>query len=294
MSRKEGEHMADYQGSTAQVGNSSKGGVKIRTIIMLLLFAFVGGIILAGWVLNHYSLFAFGKAVTAPAPAAAQSLPAPATAAPVIPTAATQRVDALEGRMSQINADALAASGSATRAEGMLVAFAARRAIDSGAPLGYVEDQLRMRFGGTQPQAVNTILVASAQPVTLGTLQSELKSLGSSLTMPQGGGVVARVEREFAELFVLRKEGTVSPAPTQKLKRAIAAADAGNIAGAVAEVQTMPGAGLAKDWLTKARNYIAAHKALDIIERSALMVPVAPQPATAAPAPLEPSANPAQ
>jgi hypothetical protein len=285
--------MADYQGSTAQVGNSSKGGVKIRTIIMLLLFAFVGGIILAGWALNHYSLFGFGKAANAPAPVAAQSSPAIAAAAPAKPSVATQRVDALEGRMSQINADALAASGNATRAEGMLVAFAARRAIDSGAPLGYVEDQLRMRFGGTQPQAVNTILIASAQPVTLGTLQSELKTLGTSLTTPKGGGVWAGVEREFAELFVLRKEGTLSPAPTQKLKRAIAAADAGNVAGAVAEVQTLPGAALAKDWLTKARNYVTARQALDTIERSALMVPVAPPPAVATPAPLESPANPA-
>ncbi len=270
--------MDEYQASVSQP--VKRGGVKFRSILLLVLLAFVGGIVLAGWALNHYSLFGFGKSATAPAPIAVQRpaapvLPAQATS----PTAAAQQVDALEGRMTQINADALAASGNATRAEGMLVAFAARRAIDSGAPLGYVEDQLRMRFGGTQPQAVMTVLNASTQPVTLTQLQSELKTLGSSLTTKQGGGFLANAQRELGELFVLRKEGTLSPAPTQKLKRAIAAADAGNMATAVREVEGLPGAAQAKDWLAKAQRYVAVHNALDAIERSALTVPVIPAPA---------------
>jgi hypothetical protein len=282
--------MVDYSNST----NVKQGGLKFRYILILLLIAFVGGAVLAGWAVNRYSLFGYGKTAPAAAPVASQSPPvvSPSTPIPALAPsdAPTSQVSALEGRMSQINADAALASGNATRAEGMLIAFAARRAIDSGAPLGYIEDQLRLRFGGSQPQAVATIISASAQPVTLSGLQGELATLGSSLTTKNGGGVWETVQREFGELFVLRKEGTPSPAPTQKLKRAKAAADAGNIAGAIAEVQTMPGASLAKDWLIKARNYVAARKALDSIERAAIMVPAAvPAPAPTLPDPVMPA-----
>jgi hypothetical protein len=282
--------MVDYSNST----NAKQGGLRFRYILILLLIAFVGGAVLAGWAVNHYSLFGYGKTAPAAAPVLTQSAPINPPSAP-IPTLApnnapTSQVSALEGRMTQINADAVAASGNATRAEGMLIAFAARRALDSGAALGYIEDQLKLRFGGSQPQAVATIISASAQPVTLSSLQGELGTLGSSLTTKNGGGVWETVQREFGELFVLRKEGTPSPAPTQKLKRAKAAADAGNIAGAIAEVQAMPGASLAKDWLIKARNYVAARKALDSIERAAIMVPAAlPIPAPTLPDPVTPA-----
>jgi hypothetical protein len=258
--------MVDYSNGT----NAKQGGLKFRYILILLLIAFVGGAVLAGWAVNHYSLFGYGKSQPAVVPVASQNVPVVSSSAPAPAIApidgSTQQVSALEGRMSQINADATAASGNATRAEGMLIAFAARRALDSGAALGYIEDQLKLRFGGSQPQAVATIISASAQPVTLSSLQGELGTLGSSLTTKNGGGVWETVQREFGELFVLRKEG--------------------NIAGAIAEVQAMPGAALAKDWLIKARNYVAARKALDSIERAAIMVPVAPlAPALTQPAP---------
>lgn len=287
---------------TLNSANAKSGGLKIRHILILLVFAFVGGIVLAGWAVNNYSVFGFGKpppsSVVVPGPSVSQNAPVailPATA--VDDATSSQAVTALEGRMTQINADAVAASGNATRAEGMLIAFAARRAVDSGAPLGYIEDQLRMRFGGSQPQAVATILAASSQPVTLSGLQSELGNLGNSLTTKNGGGIWDITQRELRELFVLRKEGTPSPAPTQKLKRAKAAANAGNIAGAIAEVQTMPGAALARDWLIKARNYVATRKALDNLERAAIIVPAAlpaPVPVPAAPVlkPLIPQATP--
>ncbi len=275
---------------TSNNANARQSGLKFRYILILLLIAFVGGAVLAGWAVNHYSLFGYGKAAPVAVPVASQSAPIIASSAPIPALAPidapTSQVSALEGRMSQINADAAAASGNATRAEGMLIAFAARRALDSGAPLGYIEDQLRLRFGGSQPQAVATIISSSAQQVTLSGLQGELGTLGSSLTTKNGGGVWETVHREFGELIVLRKEGTPSPAPTQKLKRAKAAADAGNIAGAIAEVQTMPGASLAKNWLIKARHYVAARKALDSIERAAIMVSAAPL----ASAPAQPTA----
>ena len=49
------------------------------------------------------------------------------------------------------------------------------------APLGYLTDQLRLRFGASQPQAVITVLQASQSPVTLEALQSELTAIDNLL-----------------------------------------------------------------------------------------------------------------
>src|SRR3546814_289458 len=84
------------------------------------------------------------------------------------------RVSELEDRMSRIKVQAQAASGNAARAEGLLIAFAARRALDTGGPLGYIEGQLRLRFGRAQPRAVATIINAAREPATLQDLQAGL------------------------------------------------------------------------------------------------------------------------
>jgi hypothetical protein len=88
--------------------------------------------------------------------------------------ATSAKVSALEQRLAEINQQANAAAGQATRAEALLVAFAARRAIERGQPLGILENQLRVRFGATQPGAVDRVIAAAAHPNTLGSLSEEL------------------------------------------------------------------------------------------------------------------------
>lgn len=262
----------------------ARGGVKFKHVLFLLLFAFVGGGGATWWLADKYGYL---EPKTVAPVAAPETAPlAPANVAPVLPPADT--VANIENRLTQINADAAAASGNAARAEGLLVAFATRRAIDSGAPLGYLADQLSLRFGSSQPQAVATILAASQAPVTLETLQMELKGLEPALISgDRDAGIWASVSREFSELFVLRREGAPSPAPTQRLERAHTLVESGNVAGAIAEVSAMPGAAVAQSWLTKARRYAQARKALDRLERSALVAPpaasimAAPPPPTA-------------
>ncbi len=61
------------------------------------------------------------------------------------------RLADLEARTASVGGQARAASGYATRAEGLMIAFAARRQLDRGLPLGYIEEQLRERFGPIQP-----------------------------------------------------------------------------------------------------------------------------------------------
>lgn len=256
-----------------------RGGMKFKTILILLLLAFVGGIVGAGWLadrLGYWDGNFTAEAVVQPKAVAAPTIAPFSNVAPRDDTVAS-----IENRMTRINADAAAASDNATRAEGLLIAFAARRAIESGAPLGYLADQLRLRFGSSQPQSVATILAASQAPVTLETLQAELRSLdGILLTGNRDAGVWATLSKEFSELFVLRKDGAPSPAPTQRLLRAHTLVESGNIGGAIAEVSAMPGAAAAQGWLAKARRYAEARKALDLLERSAIIAPapVAPPP----------------
>src|SRR3546814_4848182 len=78
------------------------------------------------------------------------------------------RVAELEQRLSRITLQAESASGNASRAEGLLVAFAVRRALDRGLSLGYLDAQLRLRFGDDQPNAVKTIIDTSREPVKIG------------------------------------------------------------------------------------------------------------------------------
>lgn len=259
---------------------SPRGGLKLKQLSILTLFAFAAGGVGTWWLADEFG-YLDNPATPVATSQVTTASPAVGALAPALPPADT--VASIESRLSQINADAAAASGNAARAEGLMIAFAARRAIDSGAPLGYLAEQLRVRFGGTQPQAVLTIVSAAQTPVTLETLQGELSALAPVLLSgDREDGIWSRMQREVSELFVLRKDGTASPAPTRRLERAQTLIESGNVAGAITEVSAMPGAFAARDWLAKAQSYSQAHQALDILERGALATPV-PAPIAAAP-----------
>ncbi len=190
------------------------------------------------------------------------------------------RIAALEQRLSQLDLRAAAASDNAARAEGLLIAFAARRALDRGVPLGYLEDHLRLRFADALPNAVRTVIDASRQPVTLDQLDGELNQLANSLSQVKAnGGLWDKVKFEVSSLFVVRHDSAPDPSPASQIDRARIYLAAGKIEAAVADVQRLPGAadanrlgnGLAKTWVTSARRYVAARRALDLIETTALL-----------------------
>lgn len=291
----------DYERLSPSTGKSNL----TRNVLILMIVAFIGGAILTGWILSRYNPFdsksdaeiaavTDGVATKATDPATALAnridadgsvLPAPAqsseVAAPVLTPelerALAVRVTDLEDRLSRINVQAQAASGNAARAEGLLIAFAARRALDRGSPLGYIDPQLRLRFGDAQPKAVTTIVNASRQPVTLEELAAGLDEIGPSLTAGSGGlGFWTEFQRELSELFVIRRQGTPSPAPEQRLIRAKRYVETGNVDAAIAEIEKL--AGIEKDedasiWMEKARRYNEARRALDVIETAAILEP---------------------
>ena len=78
-----------------------------------------------------------------------------------------QRLAAAEQRLARLDLQAQAAAGNAARAEGLLIAFATRRYIERGEELGYLADQLRLRFGDSWPNAVRTVISFSRDPITL-------------------------------------------------------------------------------------------------------------------------------
>ena len=103
---------------------------------------------------------------TTPAPSPQTATAAGSDAATLSARQATLAAElaALEARTANLSLSVGQAGGQATRAEATLVAFAARRAIDRGLGLGYIEPQLRARFGGVEPGAVATVINAAHQP----------------------------------------------------------------------------------------------------------------------------------
>lgn len=280
--------------STSYTSNPqpARGGGGFKRAALLVLLAFVCGAIAFGWGARHFGLFA-------PAPAAPVAADAPAQETTPVPSS-------FDNNLGQIAADSVAASSGGSRGDGLLVTFAVQRALDSGAQLGYLTEQLRVRFGGLQPKAVETVIAAAGQPVTLQGLQTELDSLGPLLVSgSRDADLWSRIKREMSELFVLRRDnGPVDP--SKQLVRVQALIESGNVAAAIKEVKLMPGVALAKRWLARAQRYADARTALELLERTAIvtggaqaMVPpenggTAPVTGAATPVPAAPASAPVQ
>lgn len=186
-------------------------------------------------------------------------------------TELSARLADIEARTANVGGEARAASGYATRAEGLMIAFAARRQIDRGLPLGYLADQLRERFGPTQPQAIGTIIQAAAAPVTIEDLRAGLEAIGPELASGVSSeGWLASFRREMSNLVVLHRADTPSPLPADRLTRARRMLQMGQVEAALAEVSRMPGATEGARWITAAQHYIGVRQALDTLEADAI------------------------
>lgn len=181
------------------------------------------------------------------------------------------RLAAAEQRLTRLDLQAQAAAGNAARAEGLLIALAARRAIEKGAELGYLSDQLRLRFGDGWPNAVDTIISMSRSPVTLDKLVARLEGLEPDLRNASEEPSFSWLRREIGELFIVRRETSPSPQPVRRMERARQFLESGRFEAAIEEVQNMPGAPAAEQWIADARRYAAAQRALDLIETAALL-----------------------
>jgi len=181
------------------------------------------------------------------------------------------RLADLEARTANVGVEARVASSFATRAEGLMIAFAARRQIDRGQPLGFLNEQLRQRFGTNQGPAVGTIIQAAGEPVTIEDLRAGLDVIAPELTTGvTKDGWMGSFRRELGNLIVLHRADTPSPLPADRLTRARRMLQNGQVEAALAEVARMPGAAQGGRWINAARRYIGARQALDAIETAAI------------------------
>ncbi len=282
----------------SKFGSRRKSG-STKGIMLAALFSFVAGGALIGYIVWYNANNEITAVEAADEPVAiASPEETPGLELPALPTPTTeeseaaieeqveaveglaeqqggldQRLAAAEQRLARLDLQAQAAAGNAARAEGLLIAFATRRAIERGAELGFLADQLRLRFGDNWPNAVRTIISFSRRPITLDQLLARLEGLGPDLAEPDEVSSWADIRREFSELFVIRREDTPSPQPERRLDRARLFLESGRVDAAIAEVQNLPGAASAENWIADATRFSNAMDALDTIETAAVLEP---------------------
>lgn len=260
------------------------------TTVLVALLAFALGGVVVGWLVNSGNLpYALpgGSAAAKlsglrsndiPPSAGAKPAtppPAPASAADAASLGSVEtRLALLEDRLTRIDGEASAASGNAARAEALLIAYAARRRIAKGEPLDFIADQLKLRFGGAQPEAVQTIIAFAKDPVTLDELNGQLEAAAPALAgQVREESTWTRARREIASLFVVRRAPVPAATPATRVAHARLMLVRGQIDEAIAEVERLPGADGVQAWIDSARRYQATQHALDVIETAAMLEP---------------------
>jgi hypothetical protein len=257
--------------------NTNRNGMSWSARLMIGLVLILAGAATATWTLARYQPVAriVGVVPPVPPPRPAQLSDAPQTpqAAPAAGSPAEDaKIAQLETRLAGVENATQRAEGFAGRADALVVAFAARRAIDRGVALGYLENLLVDRFGAQHQAAVATIITASHQPVRLNDLIAQYETLGPVLR--RGGPKDSwwtDFRREFGSLIEIHAADQPSTNPDARYNRALQRLSGGDVDQTLAETMRLPGAGAAGDWVSKARHYVAAHRALDEIESAALL-----------------------
>ena len=259
---------------------SSRPGMSLSAWLLTILLVLALGAGGAVWTLANWDASArlFGvSAPPPPAPVPAPALLRSAQSSTIPPASAAtpadaQRTEILEARIARLESATQQAAGSAGRADALLIAFAARRAIDRGVSLGYLEPLLAERFETTHRQAVATIITASRNPVRLDQLTAEFDALLPRLqTGTADEGLWQATQRELSSLVSIRRADRPSPRPFATADRARTRLAAGQVGEALAEAMRLPGIAAAPGWVAHARSYIAVHRALDEIESTALL-----------------------
>lgn len=275
---------------------------RTRSVLIWVAVAFLGGLLAMGWIMTNLDrVWPFGGAADvgtegAVAATASADPPPPATPAlarladsvdPVTGRATAPSIDAtpppvagaigplpeqvanLETRLARIRLLTDSAAANARRAEAILLAFAARRTIERGVPLGFLQTQLRARFPG-QPRAVDAIVDAAANPVTVESLRSALPDLATRRSST-GGGLLAFLRGEGRPLVRLVRAGEPVSDPETLIEEAGDALGRGNVEAALHRIERLPPTRERLEWVRSARRYVAAHQALDVIETAAIL-----------------------
>jgi hypothetical protein len=257
--------------------NGGKMSWSARLLIGLVLIIVGAGA--AAWSLAHYpraarmiGIMPAAQPQAALTPKPVVMNPQPAQVAPQSNSEDAMRIAQLEQRLARVENATQRVEGFAGRADALVVAFAARRAIDRGVALGFLEPLLIDRFGQQHQRAVATVITASHQPVRLNDLIARYEALGPAL---RGAGPQdswwTNFKRGLGSVIAIHRADRPSSNPDARYRRAAERLSSGDVDQALAETMRLPGAANAGDWIGKARRYIAAHRALDEIESAALL-----------------------
>jgi hypothetical protein len=255
-------------------GANQTGSSWVTRLIIAVALVLAGAVGTA-WALARYDQAARFLGV-GPTPPAQASVPQRVAAPPQAISQRAQidadRIAELESRLSRVERSTQRVEGSAGRADALLVAFAARRAVDRGVALGFLEPLLVDRFAETHPGAIATIITGSHSPVQLNELINDYRMLGPQLrsSAPEDGWWT-QFRRELGSLIEVRRADRPSTQPDARYQRALAQLQDGEVDAALAETMRLPGAPHAEAWVRKARQYVSVHRALDEVESAALL-----------------------
>ena len=262
---------------------SNNAGLGWGTRLLLAVALVFGGAVGAAWALARYDEAArFLGIGTRPAavnraPRIVSQQQGTAQEEPAPPEA--EEIAQIENRLARVETTTERVEGSAGRADALLVAFAARRAVDRGVALGYLEPLLLDRFGRSHARAVATIITGSHSPVRLNDLVSQYRELGPALrsSAPEESWWT-QFRHELGSLVQIRRTDRPSTQPDARYVRALSALENDEVDTALAETMRLPGAAKAQPWIRQARQYVAIHRALDEIESGALLARSVPEP----------------
>jgi hypothetical protein len=248
-----------------------------RATLLIIGLAFVAGTAAMGWGISRWDTgreWLLGKAPDTAAPATPTISYAPETpeiAAP-LPAESGLALAALEARLAKLETVS-GASTSSPRAEAMLTAFAARRAIDRGLSLGALEPLLSQHFGATQPRAVAVVIDAARHPINSSQLLTEFASIKSNFTeRPSEQGWWDSLTSGLTQLVTIRDENAPSADPQLLIAEADQLLGQGRVEQALALIAKTPNRAAASEWTSRARRYVETQRAIDLIEDSAFTI----------------------
>lgn len=182
----------------------------------------------------------------------------------------------LEGEQARGEAAAASAQAAAQRAEAMLTLLLVRRAVDAGRPLGALEPPLRRSFEQRYPDAIKAITTLGSAPVTVASLQRDLKAMSPGLSgRPAPGAKVS-----WWDALTGTISAAVAPTPAGSgaqgpIDTANALLARGDVAGAATRLRRLPGPRPAAltNWLAAADRWQAGSTALATLETAVVLAP---------------------
>ncbi len=167
------------------------------------------------------------------------------------------------------------AAQDAQTAQSVMLAAAARRAIETGQALGPLEPPLRARFGQSYAGPVEALVAASARPVTLTRLQQDFDRIEGALASEPAAASDwwTSFKSAIDSIVSVRRAGESHVDPAAQTALAAQRLANGDVAGAAAIMARLPASPTATGWLADARRYRAAQAAIAQIEAAALAPP---------------------